>query len=209
LAKFSFIPREAKFFDMLEASARNSVDIANALKYLVDNWGDVEQKVAYMAELEHRGDSITHEVIAQLHRTFITPFDREDIALLAQRLDDVDDFIYAAGNAIRIYKLTEATPRARELADIILEAALELERAVPKLRDKGQLRQVLPHCVELNRLENKADRAYRAALGELFDDTSDMAFIMKWREIYQHMESVADRCEDVANVLEGVALKNA
>ena len=209
MVKFSFIPREAKFFDMLEASARNSVEIAAALKDLVDNWGDVEQKVAHLAELEHRGDSITHEVIAQLHRTFITPFDREDIALLAETLDDVDDFIYAAGNAIRIYKLKEATPRARELADTILEAALELERAVPKLRHKGQLKQVLPHCVELNRLENKADRAYRAALGELFEDNKDMAYIMKWREIYQHMESVADRCEDVANVLEGVALKHA
>ncbi len=209
MARFSFLPREAKFFDMLESSAHNSVEIATALKDLVDNWGDVEKKVAHIAELEHRGDSVTHEVIAQLHRTFITPFDREDIAQLAQRLDDVDDLIYAAGNTIRIYKLKEATPRAKELAGIILEAAYELERAIPKLRQKGQLKHVLPHCVELNRLENKADRAYRAALGELFDDTTDMAYIMKWREIYQHMESVADRCEDVANVLEGVALKHA
>ena len=95
------------------------------------------------------------------------------------------------------------------MASIILEAAHELERAMPKLRQKGQLKHVLPHCVELNRLENKADQAYRAALGELFDDTTDMAYIVKWREIYQHMESVADRCEDVANVLEGVALKHA
>jgi predicted phosphate transport protein (TIGR00153 family) len=194
---------------MLESSAHNSVEIATALKDLVDNWGDVEKKVAHIAELEHRGDSVTHEVIAQLHQTFITPFDREDIAQLAQRLDDVDDLIYAAGNAIRIYKLKEATPRAREMASIILEAAHELERAMPKLRQKGQLKHVLPHCVELNRLENKADQAYRAALGELFDDTTDMAYIVKWREIYQHMESVADRCEDVANVLEGVALKHA
>ena len=209
MARFSFLPREAKFFDMLESSAHNSVEIATALKDLVDNWGDVEKKVAHIAELEHRGDSVTHEVIAQLHQTFITPFDREDIALLAQRLDDVDDLIYAAGNAIRIYKLKEATPRAREMASIILEAAHELERAMPKLRQKGQLKHVLPHCVELNRLENKADQAYRAALGELFVDTTDMAYIVKWREIYQHMESVADRCEDVANVLEGVALKHA
>ena len=209
MAKFSFLPREAKFFDMLEASARNSVEIATALKDLVDNWGDVEQKVAYIAELEHRGDAVTHEIIAQLHKTFITPFDREDIAQLAQSLDDVDDLIYAAGNAIRIYKLKEAPIRAKELAGIILEAANELERAVPKLRHKGQIKHVLPHCVELNRLENKADQAYRAALGELFEDTTDMAYIMKWREIYQHMESVADHCEDVADVLEGVALKHA
>ena len=187
MARFSFLPREAKFFDMLESSAHNSVEIATALKDLVDNWGDVEKKVAHIAELEHRGDSVTHEVIAQLHQTFITPFDREDIALLAQRLDDVDDLIYAAGNAIRIYKLKEATPRAREMAGIILEAAHELERAMPKLRQKGQLKHVLPHCVELNRLENKADQAYRAALGELFVDTTDMAYIVKWREIYQHI----------------------
>ena len=209
MVKFSFIPREVKFFDLLEASAQNSVKIATALKDLVDNWGDIEKKVALLDELEHRGDSITHDIIAQLHRTFVTPFDREDIALLAETMDDVDDFIYAAGNAIYIYKLKAATERARELADTIVQAAIEIEKAVPKLRNRSQLKQVLPHCVELNRLENKADTAYRAALGELFEDSQDMAYIIKWREIYQHMESVADRCEDVANVLEGVALKHA
>lgn len=209
MVKFSFIPREVKFFDLIEASAQNMVKTAQALKDLVDNWGNVGRKVGDISELEHRGDSITHDIIAQLHRTFVTPFDREDIALLAETLDDVTDFIYAAANAMLIYKIEGATKRASELADIIVEAAVEIEKAVPRLRNRRELQKVLSHCVELNRLENKADKAYRAALGELFEDSQDMAYIIKWREIYQHMESVADRCEDVANVLEGVALKHA
>ena len=207
--KFPFIPRESKFFDLIEGSAQNMVKAAQGLKELVNNWEDVGQKVAAINELEHCGDSITHEIIAQLHRTFVTPFDREDIALLTQTMDDVVDFIHDATNAMLIYKIEGATDRAKEMADIIVQAAVEIEKAVPHLRNRSELQQVLPHCVELNRLENMADQAYRSALGELFDDSSDLAYIIKWREIYEHMESVADRCEDVANVLEGVALKHA
>ncbi len=209
MVKFSFIPREVKFFDLIEASARNMVKTAHKLKELVENWDDIEQRVADITELEHCGDSITHEIVAQLHRTFVTPFDREDIALLAETMDDITDFIYAAARAILIYKIKGPAKRAQELADTILQAAVEIEKAVPCLRKRAELHNVLPHGIELNRLENVADKAYRAALGELFEDSQDMAYIIKWREIYEHMESVADRCEDVANVLEGVALKHA
>jgi hypothetical protein len=209
LVKFSFIPREVKFFDLIEASARNMVKTARKLKELVENWDDVEQRVADITELEHCGDSITHEIIAQLHRTFVTPFDREDIALLAETMDDITDFIYAAARAILIYKIKRPAKRAQELVDTIVQAAIEIEKAVPCLRKRAELHKVLPHCVELNRLENVADKAYRSALGELFEDSQDLTYIIKWREIYEHMESVADRCEDVANVLEGVALKHA
>lgn len=207
--RFPFLPREVKFFDLIEASAQNMVKTARGLKELVDSWDNVGQKVAAIAELEHCGDAITHELVAQLHRTFVTPFDREDIALLAETMDDVTDFIYAAANAMFIYKIDGSTERARELAAVMVQAATEIEKAVPHLRNRAELQEVLPHCVELNRLENVADSAYRSALGELFDDSVDMAYIIKWREIYEHMESVADRCEDVANVLEGVALKHA
>ena len=207
--KFPFIPREEKFFDLFEQSARNMVKTARGLKELLDSWENVAIKVAGITELEHEGDSITHQIAAQLHRTFVTPFDREDIALLAHVMEDVTDFIHAAADAMLIYKIDQPTQRAKELADVIVQAAVEIEKAVPLLRHRSELKKVLEHCIELNRLENMADKIFRSALGELFDDSKDTAYIIKWREIYEHMESATDRCEDVANVLEGVALKHA
>jgi predicted phosphate transport protein (TIGR00153 family) len=210
LIKFPFIPREEKFFGLFEQSAQNMVRAAQELKGMVDAWDNVEERVAAITDLEHQGDTITHQIIAQLHRSFVTPFDREDIALMAHVLDDVVDFIHAAADAMLIYKINQPSQRAKELADIIVQAAAEVERAIPRLRRHGaELRRVLEHCVEINRLENMADRVYRSALAELFDDTMDIAQVIKWREIYEHMESATDRCEDVADVLEGVALKHA
>jgi hypothetical protein len=210
LFKFPFIPREEKFFDLFEQSAQNMVRAARELKELIDTWANIEEKVFVITELEHQGDMITHQIMAQLHRTFVTPFDREDIALLAHSLDDVTDFIHAAADAMLLYKADRPGQRAKELADIIIQGADEVARAMPWLRRRGaELKQVLPLCVEINRLENMADRTYRSALAELFEDTADMAQVIKWREIYEYMESATDRCEDVANVLEGVALKHA
>ena len=207
--KFPFIPREHKFFNFFEESARNMVRAAQVLNELVDTWDGVEDKVSQIAQMEDEGDAVTHQIMAQLNRTFVTPFDREDIVLLAHSLDDVVDFIDAAADAMLIYKIDKPTPRAKELADIIVQAALEVERAIPQLRHRAELKKILPRCVEINRLENAADEVFRSAMAELFDDTPDMAQVIKWREIYEHMESATDRCEDVSNVIEGVALKYA
>ena len=206
--RFPFIPREEKFFDLFEASAQNMVKAAQGLKELVNTWEDVEERVGEVTELEHKGDTITHEIMAQVHSTFDTPFDREDIALLAHSLDDVTDFIQAVADTMLIYKVDHPSQRAKELADIIVQAAAEVERAIPQLRHRTQLKQILPRCVEINRLENAADRVFRSALAELFDNATDTSYIIKWREIYEYMESATDRCEDVADVLEGVALKH-
>lgn len=206
--KFPFIPKEEKFFELFEEGAHNVVKAAQRLKELVDTWKNVEGRVSEITELEHEGDRITHQIMEQLHRTFVTPFDREDIALLAHSLDDVTDFIHAAADAMLIYKIDQPSQRAKELADIIVQAAAEVERALPQLRRRAHLKRVLERCVEINRLENMADRVFRSAVGELFDDSTDIANVIKWREIYEHMESATDRCEDVANVLEGVALKH-
>jgi predicted phosphate transport protein (TIGR00153 family) len=209
MVRFSLLPRQSKFFDLFEESARNMVKASRALKELIDTWEVIDGRVAEITELEHEGDSITHQIIAQVHRTFVTPFDREDIALLAHTMDDVTDFIHAAADAMLIYKIDQASQRAKGLANIILEAAEEIERAVGGLRRRVDLKQILGRCVEINRLENMADRVFRAAMAELFDDSMDITQVIKWREIYEHMESATDRCEDVANVLEGVALKHA
>jgi predicted phosphate transport protein (TIGR00153 family) len=207
--KLPFIPREEKFFDLFQASAENMVKAAQNLKEMVNQWEHVEGKVAEITELEHKGDTITHEIMSRSHRTFVTPFDREDIAQLAHVLDDVTDFIHSAADAMLLYKVDRPGERAKELADIILQATEEIEKVLPQLRKRIILSSVLKRCVEINRLENLADRVYRSAIAELFDDSTDMAHIIKWREIYSHMESATDRCEDVADVLEGVAIKHA
>lgn len=206
--RFPFMPREEKFFELFEQSAQNMVKAAQVLKELVDTWENVTERVNEISELEHNGDIITHQIIEQLNRTFVTPFDREDIAALAHSLDDITDFIDAAVDAMFLYKVGRPDQAAKELADTIVQATTEVGKAIPQLRHRAQFKQMLESCVEMNRLENEADEIYRSALAELFTDTTDIADVIKWREIYEHMESATDRCEDVANVLEGVALKH-
>ena len=205
--KLSFIPQDSKFFVLFEESAHNAVEVAKKLKDLLYNWTNVEDKIAVIADLEHKGDNVTHQIAAELHRTFVTPFDREDIAMLSHTLDDVTDFIHSAADAMLLYRIDEPTQRAKELSDVIVEITAEVEKTVMILSKKLDQREMLKHCVEINRLENVADRIYRSALAELFANSIDGVYIMKWREIYEHMETSTDRCEDVANVLEGLAIK--
>lgn len=209
MAKFSFLPREGRFFVLFEESAKNAAEVALYLQEMLNNWENVDVKVAKIIELEHKGDGVTHEIIALVHKTFVTPFDREDIALLAHSLDDVVDFIESAADAMNLYKIDQPTLRAKQLADVIVQSTKEVHLAISELRQKVDLKQILNRSMEINRLENIADKIYREALAELFKDSSDVSFIIKWREIYQHLETATDRCEDVANVLEGVALKYA
>jgi len=208
--KFNLMPRGDKFFDLFEVSSKNMVKAAQTLKDLIYCWDCIDQKLEDMDKIEHQGDTITHEIMFQLNRSFITPFDREDIGLLANSLDDVTDLIQATADTMVLYKVKEPGKRARELADIIVQITTEVENVMPGLRHhNANLEKILNSCVEINRLENVADKIYRTALKELFEDSTDIADIIKWREIYEHMESATDMCEDVANVLESVALKHA
>ena len=209
MVRLPFIPKEQKFFELFEESAHNIVQASLALQEMLNNWKFLDSKVAEITEMEHYGDTVTHQITSLLHRTFVTPFDREDIAMLANTMDDVLDFIDAAADTMFIYKIDSPTERSRELAQIIVQGATEMEKAVASLRHRSELRQIGKLCVEINRLENMADRVYRAAIAELFENSADIVQLIKWREIYNHMESATDRCEDVANVLEGVALKHA
>lgn len=208
--KFNLMPRDDKFFDLFEVSAKNMVRAAESLKDMIYSWECFDEKLEELTKIEHQGDTITHEIMFQLNRSFITPFDREDIGLLAHSLDDVTDLIQSAADTMVLYKVKTPGKRARELADIIVQITTEVENVMPSLRrHNANLEKILNSCVEINRLENVADTIYRTALTELFDDDSDIADIIKWREIYEHMESATDMCEDVANVLESVALKHA
>jgi predicted phosphate transport protein (TIGR00153 family) len=209
LFKLSLVPREKKFFVLFEQSAQNAVKITQQLRDMVSIWENLKGRVGVINDLEHQGDAITHQIFEQLHRSLITPFDREDIALLAHSLDDVTDFIHAAADAMLLYRIKRPTKRAKELAGIAVEAVVEVEKAVSEMHNRIGRKQLLKRCIEINRLENIGDRVYRSGMAELFDDAADIADVIKWREIYNHMESVIDRCEDIANILEGVAIKYA
>jgi len=210
LAKFSFIPRDMEFYDMFEQETANLVTAAEKLVDLFDNYENVEAKAKELKELEHGGDVITHEIIARLHRTFVTPIDREDITQLVHSLDDVMDFIEAAGRTTFLYGITQPTERARELARIVLKMARKLNEVIPRLRRRDQYTWILKQCVQINTLENEADDVQHAALAELFEVCHlNACDVIKWREIYEHLENATDRGEDVANVLEGIVLKHA
>ncbi|MBM2826208.1 MAG: phosphate transport regulator [Dehalococcoidia bacterium] len=207
---FSLIPREEKFYDLFEKHAQTLVLGARELKSLMDDWQGVDGKVERIREYEHACDSITHQIFEALHRTFVTPIDREDIGAIAERLDDIMDYIDEAALTMQTYKIIAPTQRAIEMAGVIEKATVHVHSAISILRNHGRLRDILPLAVEINALENEADLIYRNALAELFDDSrEDVVEIIKWRDIYEHLEQAIDRCEDVANVLEGIVIKNA
>jgi predicted phosphate transport protein (TIGR00153 family) len=198
------------FYDLFEQGTANLVVAAEKLVDLFDNYENVEAKAKELKALEHEGDVIAHEIIARLHRTFVTPIDREDITQLVHSMDDVMDFIEAAGRTAFLYGITQPTERARELARIVLKMTHKLNEVVPCLRRRDQYPRILKQCVEINTLENEADDVQHAALAELFEVCKlNACDVIKWREIYEHLENATDRGEDIANALEGIVLKHA
>ena len=206
----SFMPRENRFFFLLHQSAMNIQQAALRLKDLMEHFENVEAKVREIKDLEEFGDQIIHDIAHSLHRTFVTPIDREDILALAGRLDDVIDAIDETAQYTLEYHIEEPTEYARHLSTIIVSCADELVRALALLSSRGsKLRDILPISVEINRLENEADRVLSRAMGDLFSNGYDVIHILKWRDIYNDMEEATDRAEDAANVLEGIVLKNS
>ena len=202
------IPREIKFFEMFEEIASNVVAGAQTLSDLLQNYDyqHMPQVIERLKQIEQHGDEMTHRLLVKLNQTFITPFDREDIHLLTSSLDDVLDFIYAAGSRLLNYKIEQPSPSAKVLAGIVLKQAEELKKAVSLLNKNGHL---LAHCVEVNRLENEADQVSREAIGRLFENSPDPITLIKLKELLEVLENASDRAEDVADVLETVVLKNA
>ncbi|HEX7894010.1 MAG TPA: DUF47 family protein [Terriglobales bacterium] len=200
------IPREKKFFRMFTEVAANVTDGARLLQDILKNPNGEPNRIAKLQELEHRGDEMTHTIIRMLNQTFITPFDREDIHLLTSSLDDVLDFVNAAATRMTLYRIANPPPAAAELAGFIVTQSEELSKAVELLNDNQQL---LEHCVEVNRLENEADRVSRKAIAELFEHEKDPIQLIKLKELYEVLETATDKAEDAANVLEAVALKSA
>ena len=202
---FRLIPREEKFYSDFEALADELKRGARLLEEMLapdpPNWNKADE----IKEVEHKCDFLTHDVIQRLNRTFVTPLDREDIHALARSLDDVMDAIDAAAALVRLYRLDAVRFGARELARIITASTDQVRLAVGALeQNKG----LTTHAVEINRLENEADRVHQQSVGKLFDDERDPILVMKWKEALDFLEDATDRCEDVANVLEGVMVKH-
>ena len=202
------IPREVKFFEMFSEIAENVRLGAQALSDLLQNYdyNTMPTAVARIAEIEHRGDEMTHQILIKLNQTFITPFDREDIHLLASSLDDVLDFTNAAATRLLMYKISEPPPDAAELAGLIVLQSEELTRAVSLLEKNGS---VMKHCEEVNRLEDEADHLSRRAIARLFETEKDPIKLIKLKELYEVLEVATDKAEDAANVIEAIMLKSA
>src|SRR5438477_8841694 len=199
------IPRDVSFFAMFSDMSNNVTAAAQVLVDLFADYRDVDKKIAEIRRIEHQGDDLTHAILIKLNQTFITPFDREDIHKLTSSLDDVLDFINAAGARIRLYKIKTPPSIAAELAAMIVEQSEELAQGV-SLLEKNKL--VLEHCVEVHRLENEADRLSRKAIADLFDNEKDPIQLIKIKELYEVLETATDKAEDAANVLEAVALQS-
>ena len=204
---FNLIPREVRFFDYFEQQSQHIIHGAKLLHELVHDFRDARAKTHAIKEVEHQGDAVTHEIVKKLNTTFVTPIDREDIHALATRLDDVLDYIEAAAERLVVYRIKEPTSACRAFAEVIVRTAAAMDSAIKCLRtmDPG----FHEHAVEVNRLENTADTLLRDSLAALFDESGDPIEIIKWKEIYETMEIVTDRCEDVVNVIEGIILKMA
>ena len=205
MSRFRLIPREEKFFEDFEAMADQLKVGARMLQEMFATDPPLFDKAEEIKEVEHKCDFLTHEIIQRLNKTFVTPIDREDIHELARTLDDVMDAIDNSASLIPLYKIDKIRPRARELTRVIVDQCEEIRKAVEALEKKTG---VMPHAVEINRLENEADRIHRAALGELFEIERDPIAVMKWKEIYDLLEEATDACEDVANLLENVVVKH-
>jgi hypothetical protein len=203
---FRLIPREEKFYDDFSALAEQIRYGAGLLDAMLAPERPVWDKADEIKEVEHKCDFLTHEVIQRLNRTFVTPLDREDIHMLARSLDDVMDAIDACATIVRLYHIDSVRPGARELARIIVDSAEQVMCAMKALEGRAGVAEC---AVEINRLENEADRAHQAAVQSLFEEEKDAIAIMKWKEILDFLEQATDRCEDVANVLEGVVVKHA
>jgi predicted phosphate transport protein (TIGR00153 family) len=203
------LPHDASFFAQFEQQGKKTVEGCRAFLEMVEQPGNMETRAERVKQIEHECDEITHAVVESLHKTFITPIDRNDIYRLITKMDDIMDFVEAAADRVALYELPTMTKEVADLARCLVDSADHVLSAVSGIRDLGKPNGILQHCIEINRLENVADKILRSALARLFREEKDPIAVIKWKEIYETLESATDRCEDVANIIEGVVLENS
>lgn len=206
---FSFLPTESNFFVLFSKQAELAVTAAVYFVEITSNGIYDEETVRKMRSLEHQADEVTHEIIDRLNKTFITPFDREDIYTLTKELDSVIDMIYTITNRMRVYKIREVNDDLVEFANVIEKSVRALTVAIESLKDTKSPQAALDSCIEVNRLENIGDSMRDSILTKLFETATDPIYLIKWKEIFQFAETVLDICEDVAHVVESIIVKQA
>ena len=205
---FNFMPKEVKFFDYLNMQAENIVKTAGCFQQAVKKGSFDEETVKRIKNFEHEGDTLAHEIVDMLNRTFITPIDREDIYDLANSLDDVLDLLNAMAGRIKLYKLKPDDEYFAQFIDLIDQAAEALANAVRHMPDTKRQRRVLDYCIEVNRLENLGDSVREKAISHLFENEKDPLTVIKWKEIYETAEGALDNCEHVTKLIESIMVKH-
>jgi predicted phosphate transport protein (TIGR00153 family) len=201
-------PKETDFFAIFDKAAENVTHAATLLVGIMEHFTNLDSWAREVHELEQEGDVYTHDIMRKLNKTFVTPIDREDIYALASALDDIVDLIWGAADRLTVFKLKESTAWAITMSKDLLATVELVEKAIKKMKGKNYPH-IQEYCIEINKLENRIDRGFRDALGDLFENVADPILVIKWKEIYEHLEDASDKCEDVANVLEAIVLKNA
>ena len=202
---FSLFPREEDFFSLYRRQAALVREGCDQLHEMMEKFDDLEARAKRLKDVEHEGDIITHELFERLNRTFITPLEREDIHNLASGLDDVLDGVEAIGSRLVLFNIQKPTPDGVRLTSIVAQSGAQIERAVGSLKD---LKNLTSFAIEINRLENEADAISRQAVADLFSGRHDVLDVLRWKELYGRLENAADKCEDVANTIEAIVVKN-
>jgi uncharacterized protein len=200
-----FAPKEREFFDLFEEAGANIVLAAELLERMLEHWPDQSELSRDVLVCEHEGDRITHDIIQRLNSTFVTPIDREDIYALASALDDIVDYIEEVADFMGLYRIEAPMTQAQQLARVLHQSCRALCQAMPRLRTFKDIRHF---TVEINRLENDGDRIVREALASLFDHGTDPMVVIRWKDIFDRLEDAVDSTETVANILEGIVIKN-
>ncbi len=203
------LPKETSFFDFFEQHSALTVDGTREFLNMVSSGANIEAKARRIHEIEHETDVITHRCVEALHRAFITPIDRDDIHQLVTRMDDILDMMEDAAQSIYLYDIRSVTLDAKRLADICVGCAENVKEAVSLLSNMENAAKILAVCAEIDKLESEADHVMRSAMAKLFRDEPDVRQVIKLRAIYETLEGVTDRCEDVANIIEGIILDNS
>ena len=202
-----FVSRDRLYFDLFEEAGGNIVRAADLLDQLLRSFPDRREELTRdILICEQEGDRITHDIIRRLNETFVTPIDREDIYALASALDDVVDYTEEAADYLGLYKIEAPMEQAQRLAHILLECSRQIAEAMPRMRS---FKDISHYTVAVNRLENDGDRVTREAIAALFDNGIDPMVVIRWKDIYERLENAIDACETVANILEGITIKNS
>jgi predicted phosphate transport protein (TIGR00153 family) len=201
-----FAPKDREFFDLFEESANNAVRAADLLDQMLRNYPESKDLARDILICEQNGDRITHDIIHRLNETFVTPIDREDIYELASKLDDIVDFTEEVADYLGLYQIEAPMEQSQRLAHLLLQATRQVAEVMPRLRG---FRDISHYTVEINRIENEGDRVVRAAIASLFDNGIDPMVVIRWKDLYERLEDAIDATEMVANILEGIVIKNS